>query len=42
MVRGKGPDLLLPATASLIVRLDRERGELWLDPPRELLAEGAR
>jgi 16S rRNA processing protein RimM len=42
VVRGDGPDLLLPATATLIVRLDRERGELWLDPPLELLAEVAR
>jgi len=39
VVRGKGPDLLLPATSSLIVRLDRARGELWLDPPRELVPE---
>jgi 16S rRNA processing protein RimM len=42
VLRGEGPDLLLPATAGLIVRLDRERGELWLDPPRELLAEAGR
>lgn len=42
VVRGDGPDLLLPATANLIVRLDRERRELWLDPPRELLAEVGR
>ncbi|HKC50865.1 MAG TPA: ribosome maturation factor RimM, partial [Myxococcota bacterium] len=42
VVRGEGGDLLLPATASLIVRLDRERRELWLDPPPELLAEAAR
>jgi 16S rRNA processing protein RimM len=37
VVRRSGPDLLLPATDSLIVRVDRERGELWLDPPAELL-----
>lgn len=42
VVRGDGPDLLLPATEGLIVRLDRERGELWLDPPRELLRGVAR
>jgi len=42
VVRGDGPDLLLPATSSLIVRLDRERRELWLDPPAELVAEAAR
>jgi 16S rRNA processing protein RimM len=42
VVRGEGGDLLLPATSSLIVRLDRERGELWLDPPRELVLEARR
>ena len=42
VVRGDGPDLLLPATSSLIVRLDRERRELWLDPPAELVAEASR
>jgi 16S rRNA processing protein RimM len=42
VIRGAGPDLLLPATAGLIVRLDRERGELWLDPPAELVAEASR
>jgi 16S rRNA processing protein RimM len=36
------PDLLLPVVSGLITRLDRERGELWLDPAPELLAEGAR
>jgi len=40
VIRGSGPDLLLPATAGLIVRLDREAGELWLAPPPESL-EGA-
>ena len=39
VIRRAGPDLLLPATADLILRLDREKGELWLDPPAELLAE---
>jgi 16S rRNA processing protein RimM len=42
VVRRNGPDLLLPATDALILRVDRERGELWLDPPAELLAEAAR
>ena len=42
VVRRGGPDLLLPATDSLILRVDRERGELWLDPPRELLGGVAR
>jgi 16S rRNA processing protein RimM len=42
VVRGDGPDLLLPATSTLIVRVDRERRELWLDPPAELVAEAAR
>jgi 16S rRNA processing protein RimM len=42
VVRRDGPDLLLPAIDSLIVRVDRERGELWLDPPAELLAEAGR
>jgi ribosomal 30S subunit maturation factor RimM len=42
VIRGAGPDLLLPATTDLIVRLDRERGELWLDPPAELVAEASR
>jgi 16S rRNA processing protein RimM len=32
-------DLLLPVVEGLIVRLEREHGELWLDPPAELLAE---
>jgi 16S rRNA processing protein RimM len=35
-------DLLLPVVAGLITRLDRERGELWLDPAPEHLAEGER
>jgi len=42
VIRRGGPDLLLPATADLILRLDREKGELWLDPPAELLAEAPR
>jgi len=42
VIRRSGPDLLLPATASLILRLDREKGELWLDPPAELVAEVSR
>jgi 16S rRNA processing protein RimM len=42
VVRRDGPDLLLPVTDQLIVRLDREQGELWLDPPAELLAEASR
>lgn len=33
------PDLLLPVLDGLIVRLERTRGELWLDPPAELLVE---
>jgi len=37
VVRRGGRDLMLPATDRLIVRVDRERGELWLDPPAELL-----
>jgi len=40
--RPSGPDLLLPATDALILKVDRERSELWLDPPAELLAEGGR
>ena len=39
VIRRAGPDLLLPATSDLILRLDREKGELWLDPPAELVAE---
>jgi 16S rRNA processing protein RimM len=35
-------DLLLPVVAEWIVRLERERGELWLDPPAELIAEADR
>jgi 16S rRNA processing protein RimM len=35
-------DLLLPVVAQWIVRLERERGELWLDPPAELVAEADR
>ena len=42
VIRRAGSDLLLPATADLILRLDREKGELWLDPPAELLAEAGR
>ncbi|MFI5314370.1 MAG: ribosome maturation factor RimM [Myxococcota bacterium] len=42
VIRRDGPDLLLPVTERLIARLDRERGELWLDPPDELLAEEPR
>jgi 16S rRNA processing protein RimM len=42
VIRRAGPDLLLPATSSLILRLDREKGELWLDPPAELVAEVSR
>jgi len=36
------PDLLLPVVDGLIVRLERELGELWLDPPAELLSEAGR
>ena len=35
-------DLLLPVVSEWLVRVDRERGELWLDPPAELLAEAER
>ena len=42
VVRRDGPDLLLPVTDALIVRLDREEGDLWIDPPSELLAESSR
>ena len=42
VIRRAGPDLLLPATSDLILRLDREKGELWLDPPAELVAEASR
>jgi 16S rRNA processing protein RimM len=42
VIRGEGPDLLLPVTDRLIVRLDRGAGELWLDPAPELLAEASR
>ena len=35
-------DLLLPMVTDWIVRLEREPGELWLDPPAELLAEAER
>ena len=35
-------DLLLPVVTEWIVRVERERGELWLDPPAELVAEAGR
>jgi 16S rRNA processing protein RimM len=35
-------DLLLPVVSDWILRLERERGELWLDPPAELVAEANR
>ncbi len=34
-------DLLLPVVREWILRLERERGELWLDPPAELVAEAS-
>jgi 16S rRNA processing protein RimM len=37
--RDGAPDLLLPVVEGLIVRLERERGLLWLDPPAELLRD---
>ncbi|MGH2897143.1 MAG: ribosome maturation factor RimM [Solirubrobacteraceae bacterium] len=43
VLRANGrPDLLLPVVDGLIVRLERELGELWLDPSAELLAEAQR
>lgn len=43
VIRSDGlPDLLLPMVSEWIVRLEREDGELWLDPPAELLAEARR
>ncbi len=35
-------DLLIPVVSEWILRLERERGELWLDPPAELVAEANR
>ena len=35
-------DLLLPVVNGLILRLEREQGVLWLDPPDELVAEAER
>lgn len=35
-------DLLLPVLEGLIVRLERERREVWLNPPAELVAEADR
>jgi len=35
-------DLLLPVVSEWILRLERERGEIWLDPPAELVAEADR
>jgi len=35
-------DLLLPVVREWIVRVERERGELWLAPPDELLEEAGR
>ncbi len=35
-------DLLLPVVREWILRLEREHGELWLDPPAELVAEAER
>jgi 16S rRNA processing protein RimM len=34
VIRRAGPDLLVPAVQGMVARLDRERGELWLDLPR--------
>jgi 16S rRNA processing protein RimM len=34
VIRRDGPDLLVPAVQGMVSRLDRERGELWLDLPR--------
>ena len=34
VIRREGPDLLVPAVQGMVSRLDRERGELWLDLPR--------
>jgi 16S rRNA processing protein RimM len=43
VIRSEGRrDLLLPVVSDWILRLERERGELWLDPPAELLAEANR
>jgi len=40
VIRREGrADLLLPVVSEWILRLEREDGELWLDPPRELIAE---
>jgi 16S rRNA processing protein RimM len=40
VIRRDGPDLMLAATDDLILRVDRERGELWLDPKPDALAGG--
>lgn len=37
VVKSAGRTVLLPATDDVLVRLDRERGELWVDPPPGLL-----
>jgi 16S rRNA processing protein RimM len=34
VIRRAGPDLLVPAVQGMVARLDRGRGELWLDLPR--------
>jgi len=35
-------DLLLPVVREWILRVEREKSELWLDPPAELVAEANR
>jgi 16S rRNA processing protein RimM len=42
VIRRAGPDLLLSVTQGLVLRVDRERQELWLDVAAGELAEGAR
>jgi 16S rRNA processing protein RimM len=41
VVRQHGETRLLPASDKVIVRFDRESGELWLDPPAQAAAEGS-
>jgi 16S rRNA processing protein RimM len=41
VIRRGGPDLLLPVTDGLILRVDRERRELWLDVSAGEHPEGA-
>ena len=39
VIRGPEQQHLVPALRGVLVRLDRERGELWIDPPEGLVDE---